>query len=421
MSILLENEAMSQLLNNINIEKKDNDKSNKNKIKCEKNCCIAAVKYNTIGNAYKDIQNNVLVYLIVEKKNDVSKKYAYSRCAKTTHDGNDYCHLHTRMIKHNIDGLKIFEKDILPKDLNDKTRWLAHINDDFFENMGKRGAKKKNCENNYTFSDSNNPILLVLNHKNPKLLTYLSIYASQLLKGNYTIIQNDTPNSKLSSSKNKPHKIDNEISNLDNIISMISSMDEKNINKLIKKNNLLQKKSCNDESSSEEVLSDNNEELNDFNQDNLEKLNENNFVKNDIINNNNNNNINQKSDIDSDIDSDSNDDSDDEESDGISCIPIYTLKKRMLWLNPDNDTVYEPEGDDGGAEIGILKEISIDYHTIFYKEKYYTVLKELNDKKYGKIFCCSLTDKLFNKKLKHIGIKKKLKNNEYQLNFLNEI
>ena len=112
---------------------------------------------------------------------------------------------------------------------------------------------------------------------------------------------------------------------------------------------------------------------------------------------------------------------DEDSEDGISCIPIYTLKKRMLWFDQESNTVYEPEGEDSGAEMGVLKEISIDFHTIYYNDKYYSVLKELNDNKYGKIFCCVLTDRLFNRKLHHIGTKKKLKNNEYQLNFFNEI
>ena len=67
--------------------------------------------------------------------------------------------------------MSIIEKDILPKDAIDKNRWLADVNDDYFQEMGKRGAKKKNCENNYTFSESNDPILLTLNHKNAKLAT----------------------------------------------------------------------------------------------------------------------------------------------------------------------------------------------------------------------------------------------------------
>jgi hypothetical protein len=44
-------------------------------------------------------------------------------------------------------------------------------------------------------------------------------------------------------------------------------------------------------------------------------------------------------------------------------------------------------------------------------------------KKQGKIYYCALTNKLFNKKLKHIGNRKKSKDkpNEYQLDFLDEL
>ena len=405
MSQILENEAISQLLNNISNDEKNNIKNKfvKSKIKSEKNCCIAAVRYNTIGRAYKNILNNIPVYLVTEKENDNNKPSAYSRCSKTSYQKNNLCHIHA----DNNKDLKIFEKDILPQDSNDKTRWLANINDDFFENMGKRGAKKKNCENNYTFSESNNPILLILNHKNPKLITHLSIYASQLLKGNYQVLNNNDIDQK----KSKVDKSNNNIPNLNDIISIISSIDDKNIdnfqeigsifNKLSEKNNLLKNKSVNDKLINDEFV--NNKLINDE------------FVNNKVSNDElDDSSYEEVLSINQNVE-------DEDSEDGISCIPIYTLKKRMLWFDQESNTVYEPEGEDSGAEMGVLKEISIDFHTIYYNDKYYSVLKELNDNKYGKIFCCVLTDRLFNRKLHHIGTKKKLKNNEYQLNFFNEI
>jgi hypothetical protein len=158
-----EDDTINQLLNNLNDNKgKFSHLKQKKDYFIEKNCCTAAVKYNTIGTAYTDTKNNLNVYLIKEEKNGNLKTNAYSRCSKTTQDGNVFCHLHCRMLKYNSEGLKIFDKDIVPKSSTDKTRWLANINDDFFENMGKRGAKKKNIDNNYVFSTNNNPILLIL-------------------------------------------------------------------------------------------------------------------------------------------------------------------------------------------------------------------------------------------------------------------
>lgn len=217
-----EQEAIQQLFTNINDKKlKDNSFKKKKSIQCEKNCCTAAVRYITIGNAYRDILKNIPVYFV---KDENGKSHAYSRCSKTTHDGKDFCHIHTNTFK-NSGNIKIFEKDILPLDANDKNRWLADLNDDYFQEMGKRGAKKKNCENNFTFLNADDPVLLTLTHKNAKLATLLRLYASQLLKanGNPSDIDSHIEKEycKLASKKAHPQLKTEET--LDNLISMITT------------------------------------------------------------------------------------------------------------------------------------------------------------------------------------------------------
>ena len=397
--------ATIQLLSNINEKKISDNKSKKKDISNEKNICIAGVRYNTIGNAYKDRMNNVDVYLIKEEKNGNIKTHAYSRCSKTTQDGTNFCHLHCRMTKYNNEGLKIFEKDILPSNPSDKTRWLANINDDFFENMGKRGAKKKNSENNFTFPDENHPVLLILTHKNAKLATQLSLYASQLLKNsNYVCHEIMTNNikdndiKKVESKKTKEIiKSDNTSENISNLISMISTID--------KSSQLLKKSNINQDNKSEEHEDDEPENDESENDEFIEVNSENNQLKD----NKSVNNIEIKE------QSDNEDNSSDDE--GVSCIPIYTNKKKLLWYNEDNQSVYEPEGDDGGEEIGLLKEISMEYHTINHNEKFYTVLNELNVKDKGNIYYCVLTDSLFDKELNFIGTRTKIKNNKYRFDF----
>ena len=113
--------------------------------------------------------------------------------------------------------------------------------------------------------------------------------------------------------------------------------------------------------------------------------------------------------------SDNEDNTSDDE--GVSCIPIYTNKKKLLWYNEDNQSVYEPEGDDSGEEIGLLIEISMEYHTINHNDKFYTVLNELNVKDKGNIYYCVLTDSLFDKELNFIGTRTKIKNNKYRFDF----
>jgi hypothetical protein len=348
------------------------------------------------------------------------------------------------MTKYNNDGLKIFEKDILPSNSNDKTRWLANINDDFFENMGKRGAKKKNSENNYTFSDENHPVLLILSHKNAKLSTQLSIYASQLLKNGNYICQEITPKSikeldtkksiskKESSKDNIPNNISN---NIGNLISMISTIDKSSPllnNSKVSKDIKTEDKESEDEESEDEESEDEESEDEESDDDELEdKKSDNNKcidtkcadtncadTKSTNSKSTNSKSTNSKStDPETETETESEEDTSDDE--GVSCTPIYTNKKKLLWYNEDNQTIYEPEGDDSGEEIGLLKEISFEYHTICHNEKFYTVLSCLNVKNRGDIFCCVLTDSLFDKDLNFIGTRTKIKNNKYQFDFTN--
>jgi hypothetical protein len=378
--------ATLQILNNISekkVSKLSDTNLKKKDISNEKNICIAAVRYNTIGNAYKDRMNNVEVYLVKEEKNGNQKTHAYSRCSKTTQEGTQFCHLHCRMTKYNNDGLKIFDKDIIPSHPNDKSRWLANINDDFFDNMGKRGAKKKNGENNYTFSDENHPVLLILTHKNAKLATTLTNYASQLLKNSNYVCKdleiNDNTFVKEKSKKTPVKKQEDTYQNIGNLMSMISEIGKSSSEKESNNKHI-------------DVIEDDSEEEYDDESDNDNKS----SVKSESCNNSD----------------------DDAESEGVSCIPIYTNKNKLLWYNEDTKIVYEPEGDDGGEELGVLTKISNEYHTINYNNELYTVLKKHEVKDKGSIFCCVLTDTLFDKKMNFIGSRTKLKNNEYRFDFI---
>lgn len=370
---MLENEAMSLLMSNINEKQISSNNSNvlsKKDSNSEKKYCIAAVRYTTIGEAFKDIQNNVKVYLVKEEKNGNTKTHAYCRCSKTLQDGKDICHLHLRMINFNKDGLKIFERDILPKNQHDKSRYLADVNDDFFENMGKRGAKKKNGGNNFIFPEPDHPVLLIMSHKNPKLANQLTVYASQLLKNNTNIISKDFISNEKISKKSSSLDVDQSVSD---VINLITSAEKE-------KSNLKDKKISSKK---------------------IEYEKEDNKYQDESYS--------------------SEEEYDDEDDEGVSCIPIHTTKGKQLWLNADNNTIYEPEGEDGGEEIGVLKKISSQYHTIFHENEYYTVIKEIKDKKRGMINCCVLTNSLFDKKMKLIGNRKKLKNKEYSFDFTDEI
>ena len=348
----IEKEAINQLVSNLKDDSKSSTKIKK-KPETLKNCCIAAVKYNTIGEAYKDHIKGLDVYLVKEEKNGSMKTNAFSRCSKTSQEGKQYCHLHTRMITSNPDGLKIYERDILPKNESDKTRYIANVNDDFFENMGKRGAKKKNGDNNYQFPTENHPILLILNHKNPKLMTHLTLYASQLLK---KTVSSEEFN-KLQETSMIVNKEDS-VNNLKNLIRMIPELQDE-----------VSKHSAKEKVSVSDAVSD---------------------ADSDAV-----------SDAVSDADAD--EASDDGSEEEVSCIPIYTKKDKLLWYNPENNFVYEPEGNDGGEEIGILTQVKEKYATVVYNDEHYTVLKNVKDPNDKASFYCTLTNSMFDKNMKYIG------------------
>jgi len=212
MSKIQENEVINDLINDIN-----NNSNNINNI-CSsvsnKNVCLAAVKYTTIGRAYIDIQNNKIVILITEEENNIKKTSAYTRCCKTTKNGEDFCHIHCNQMKRNERSLKRFDTDIVPIDCNDNTRRKATLDDDYFENMGKRGANKKNSPTDKDLLDIlSDPkyknIVKILIHKDKKKLSNLLDFATNLLDG-------ITDNKSIKSKENKKKS--------DNINDLINSI-----------------------------------------------------------------------------------------------------------------------------------------------------------------------------------------------------
>ena len=349
------------------------------KQKCQKNLCNGA-KHHTIGSAYKALKNNIKVYLVEEEINGQKKINAYSRCSisclnkKVDHhiheitnddnkknddiknDENEYklCHLHREM---NKDRLKIFDRDILPRSSNDKTRKLAHEEDDFFENMGKRGTKKKNIDKTFYFENLTDPIYLILTNSNHKLRTLLSLYAIELLTDNNNELLKN--NNYLSSKKKDPIK-----ENLNNMISLISSsnplIDSSKLSSTLSVDSILEEEEEEEEESVSEVE--------------------------------------------------------------ISVIEIYTNKGRLLLYDSETNIVYNPE-DTRKNGMGKLVKIPLKYSTIKIKNDNYTVITEFLHKKYAKINCCVLTDKLYNDNFDYIGIRKKNKydKNKYDLEFIDEI
>ena len=336
--------------------------------------CVAAVPYATKSSAYNDIQaGNIDVYLIKENIKGTCKVRAYSRCSKRQQDGCDYCHIHKKASENDKSSeLKIFEKDILPQDNNDKSKYKAEITDEYFNSMGKRGAKKKNVSYNFIFSSDSNPILMILKHPNAKLMTSLEMFAAQLLKTN-TPISNITltPLDQQSPIKSSENIIENESVKKTDKLSETSdngSKDLKNIKTVINITNV---------------------------ENNIDKCNiidDGKSAKEDIESDKEDDNISVLSDA----------------SSSIECISIKTMKGKEIFLEPDTNNVYDTDGDDSSyALLGIFTKIDEKYATIKYDDEYYTVMKDYEKDKY-----CVFTNRVYNTDNKQIGTLKKSKSGE---------
>ena len=376
-------------------------KSSKSSDKTSKNC-VAATPYTTRGKAYSAIIKGETVYLLKTERKGKIITTAYSCCSKTSLSSDDLCHLHSRMNILNKDSLKIFT-DIIPTDSLDKSKSIATINDEFFNNMGKRGARKKYIENNFIFKDCNDPVLLILNHKDAKLSAQLGKYASELL--NLSI--------KKHSSK-KPEGF----GKLDNTAKVLvkASTEKASMAKASTEKASMAKANTADELSDESDESDGSDESDELS-DESDELDE-----ADGIDESNMKALAPKKPI---YESDGEevldevpDEASDDDPDGVPCIPINTNNGNLLWLNQETLTVYEPDGDDGGEEIGILTQISEEYHTVVYNKLLYTILKDIKINKGRSIYCCVITDALFDDKLNFIGSREKLENNTYKLNLI---
>jgi len=381
-------EPLEILLNNIkekSLDGKAQDKKHKKDSSIDKNKCQAGAKFNTLKDIYLAIENNEEVYLIEDSVK--KKKFAYSRCCKTSGSNSNYCHTH--------DGKKTtknFEKDILPYGERPK------LNDDFFEGMGKRGAKKKNI-NNALYLKDDDVILYILKHKNPKLMQQLYFYAREIKKNeNEIIINQDISNLKSYSEKKNDSESEEEdedeiepSKNIGSYLELLSSLEKESPTK---------KK---EESDKEGSIIDSNSEDSDE-----EKSNSKLSAKASNLEDSEDENSEEESNV---------EEGSDEESEGVSCTQIETLKGKILWLNPETNLVYEPEGDDEGKALGTLKKIKKKYSTILCDEEYYTVIEEITHEKKGLIFRCVLSNNLFDKKMNLIGTLEYLRKNEYRYNF----
>ena len=332
----MESENDSLLLN-IKNSIKNNDKKIDKKV--ENKLCNGAVKYNTIGDAYKAITDSkIKVYIYETIKNGKVNEVAYARCSKKAEDNDCVCHLHRRMRSTNPKGIKYFDKDILPfvnnNDGNGIKIRLANINDSYFDNMGKRGAKKKNKNTVIDFKSSNHPLLLAMQHKNPKILQDILIYARKQLKLSQDEIEEKEITNK------KVEKKEKESTNLD-LIKTINLLKESNNSKsdMIKDESSETENESNEIEEIEEKFSDIQDESDDI-KDGFNSIEDNSSENEDII-------IegldSEKNTDETNITSDIEENEEESDLEDVDVIKISTLKGRDVYLDEKTNLIYDTQ------------------------------------------------------------------------------
>ncbi len=358
---LLKTVADDESTKTILIEQNSAVKKADKKKKEVKPMCHAAAKHNTIKDALIALtEKNMEVFVIREAREDDASKIkdtAYSRCTISAMKGNNFCH-------HHVDckTLKIFDDDIIPRGDDDlERRQITSKDDKFFEDMGKRGARAKKAKTGYEFKDPNNPVKLVLEHKNGFLQIELNKFAFELLKnekykGTSTVIEKK-------SNRGRPRK--NEDSVAAEVVNNTTNEVEDEVE--------------DDESDEDEENVENNNSKPDFGSD-------------------------------EEVEKQNNEDEDDEDDDNEDEVELTTLcGKNITYVVSDND-IYDPEEvDDSGAAtcIGQLFEIeNKSYVNVVYNNKNYAILVPMKCDVDGKpldFFRCPLNDNAFDMKMNFIG------------------
>ncbi len=319
--------------------------------------CAAGVPFKTKKEALNHLMKEKKLYYIVDENK------AYYQCKKSSEDDCELCHLHKQTFDEDKSKIKLFDKDIVMSDEKNANRLVLLPKDashQYFDNMEKRGAKKKHKV--IEIEDSSEEIFECFQDEEKKRM--LTFCARQILNG-----------AKITSFLTTPVQPVCVINN--------SKQNDVGIN-----NNKSNRNISSAEDSSDDKTYDSEDELSDSEQDDsktFEKMRIQQLVEQfrEYFQN-------------------------DEEQDLFEdeMEPIHTNDKKLLFLNKVNNNVFEPEEDDNITPMGKLIEVSecsLKYATIMYKEKYCTIVRAIKDDVYGVLFRCSLSNNLFDYKMRRMG------------------
>ncbi len=319
--------------------------------------CAAGVPFKTKKEALNHLMKEKKLYYIVDENK------AYYQCKKSSEDDCELCHLHKQTFDEDKSKIKLFDKDIVMSDEKNANRLVLLPKDashQYFDNMEKRGAKKKHKV--IEIEDSSEEIFECFQDEEKKRM--LTFCARQILNG-----------AKITSFLTTP-------------VQPVCVINNSKQNDVGTNNNKSNRNISLTEDSSDEKTYDSEDELSDSEQDDsktFEKMRIQQLVEQfrEYFQN-------------------------DEEQDLFEdeMEPIHTNDKKLLFLNKVNNNVFEPEEDDNITPMGKLIEVSecsLKYATIMYKEKYCTIVRAIKDDVYGVLFRCSLSNNLFDYKMRRMG------------------
>lgn len=342
-------------------------------VKKKPNQCHAIKTYNARPKAWEDIQKGNNVYMMYYFENGKMKEKLVSQCGGYGANAGNYCknHLKTKSVI-NIDKIDKFfenhkEDTVIYPNMKDEITFKKMIHSDpHFVNMAVQGNTKKIKSTVYDFRNFDDPILLILNDRDPRLKDELRLFAIDKLHASNKLIKKD---------------------NNENIEKIEVKKNQDN-NKLAEK---LKKMTLENQENHLYDSDDNTSQLSDNEDQN----------KNDDI----------------DYDYETIDEEEDDDS-AISAISIETKKGKKLYLDPNTQSVIEPEGDNEGDIIGRLVETPKKYSNIEKDNKFWTVISKIYYEDHKKDYIYDVLNfRLFDNEYKCIGSVFKNKQGELQIKF----
>jgi hypothetical protein len=373
----------------------ENIKKNKSKKTTKSsNMCPYVKRFQHKELAWESLEKGKPIYVMTtkEKEGKGSNTYvAYGSCSFTCVKGEDCCARHKSKSK-----TFILLEDLLQ---NEKIQKIDSPNakHPYFTTMGTRGAKKRNIDTKYDFTNENEiNIFNILSGPNPILKKMLIDCANHITTNQTSIMKNHSTTYKIkpkstsaSNSAVDSNLLETTSTTESNLSILLSKKDNDNVNsKLTSTHEIVDEKS---NSNSKPKSLDTDDEVSDCGEDNEEEEEE----------------------------EEEDDDEEEEETDDSNFVEL-TLKEGddKYYLNPETNDVYQIV-EESYQEVGQLVEFPEKYSKLTYDEKHYIIAKEIDDEETDKeLYLCVLSNYVFNRSdNKRVGKIKTSKNGDITITY----